>query len=94
MMRKRSKISLLLRLIQSTTSYDNTIALALVNTLLYTFFFLILDFGSYNPRCSSRLYLRRLRFCFLNEFEDLLRIEDELPFNRYALSFLTFPTYP
>jgi hypothetical protein len=30
---------------------------------------------------------------FVDEFEDFLRIKDELPFNRYALPFLSFFTY-
>jgi hypothetical protein len=93
--RKQDTKSALLCLFRSTTSYDNIITLALVYTILDTFLFLVLDIRSYSPRYSSlfRLPFRRLRFRFFNEFEDFLRIKDELPFNCYALPFLTFFTY-
>jgi hypothetical protein len=93
--RKQDIKSALLYLFRSTTSYDNTITLALVYTILDTFLFLVLDRGSYSPRYSSlfRLPFRYLRFRFFDEFEDFLRIKDELSFNRYALPFLTFFTY-
>jgi hypothetical protein len=81
---------------RSTTSYDNTVALAFVYIHLATFFFLVFDFGSYSPRFSLlfRLSFRHLYFRFFDKFEDFFRIEDELPLNRYALPLLTLPTYP
>jgi hypothetical protein len=48
--RKRDTKSAFLRLFRSTTSYNNTITLALVYTILDTFLFLVLDLGSYSPR--------------------------------------------
>jgi hypothetical protein len=79
----------------STTCYNNTITLALRYIFLDILFFLFLDFGSRSLRRSLlfRLSLRRLRLCFLNEFEHFLRIKDELPFNSYMLPFLTLLTY-
>jgi hypothetical protein len=38
---------------RSTTSYNNTIALALIYTILNTFLFLILDFRGYSSYCLS-----------------------------------------
>jgi len=80
---------------QSTTRYDNTITLTLGYIFVYTLFFLFLDFGSRSLYRSSlfRLSLRRFRLRFLDDFEDFLRIKDELPFYSYALPFLTFFTY-
>ena len=80
---------------RSTTRYDNTITLTLGYIFVYTLFFLFLDFGSRSLNRSSlfRLSLRRFRLRFLDDFEDFLRIKDELPFNSYALPFLTFLTY-
>jgi hypothetical protein len=80
---------------RSTTRYDDTITLTLGYIFIYTLFFLFLNFGSRSLYRSSlfRLSLRRFRLRFLDDFEDFLRIEDELPFNSYALPFLTFLTY-
>jgi hypothetical protein len=79
----------------STTYYDNAITLAFRYIFLDTLFFLFLDFGSRSFCRSSlfRLSLRRFRLRFLDDFEDFLRIKDKLPFNSYALPFLTFLTY-
>ena len=80
---------------RSTTRYDNTITLALVYTLIDTFFFLVPDLGSRRTRRSSllRLSLRRLRFRFLDEFEDFLRIKDEFTLDCDALPLLTLLAY-
>jgi len=92
---KRIKTSARLLRFRSTTRYDYTIALAFGYILLGTFLFLLHDFGSRDFRLSPFLYLslRRLRFRFFDYFEDFLRIKDELPFNSYALRFLTLSTY-
>jgi hypothetical protein len=79
----------------STTCYDNVITLALRYIFLDILFFLFLDFGSRSLRRSPLfcLSLRRLYLRFLDEFENFLRIKDELPFNSYVLPFLTLLTY-
>ena len=79
----------------STTCYDDAITLAFRCIFRDTLFFLFLDFGSRSLYRSSLfcLSLRRFRLRFLDDFEDFLRIKDELPFYSYALPFLTLLTY-
>jgi hypothetical protein len=91
---KRDRISAFLLWNLSTTRYDYTITLGLGYILLGTFLFLVPDFGS-PSFCRSplfRLSLQRLRFCFLDQSENFLRIKDILSLNRYALPFCTFLT--
>jgi hypothetical protein len=49
---KRIRISAYLLRFRSTTRYDYTIALAFGYILLYTFLFVLLNFGNYSFCCS------------------------------------------